>query len=237
MSNSVKIVPIPMLPWGMLNAFLLISGRDAILIDTGLPNSNRLLEKSLQRHGLDWSNIKLIILTHGHIDHAGSAVSLRKLTNAPIVAHEGDLSYFRGGLPTFKTTGLFSKVFKSTGLIQKPYAYFTPDVILTEELTIFEDTAISLRVLHTPGHTPGSISILFDDGKVLAGDLLSSGILLGGIAFKGLPKQPPFEEDSSLVARSLELLLEQNCTKFYLGHGGPLSADKIRKHIAFLKTD
>ena len=94
---------------------------------------------------------------------------------------------------------------------------------------------MSFAVLHTPGHTPGSISVLIDDVQVIAGDLAASGIFLGGIALKNRPKQPPFEEDPQQVAKSLAALLSLGCTRFYLGHGGPLGADKIRKHVAFLE--
>jgi glyoxylase-like metal-dependent hydrolase (beta-lactamase superfamily II) len=82
----------------------------------------------------------------------------------------------------------------------------------------------------------GSISVLIDDGRVIAGDLVSSGIMLGGIMFKDKPKQPPFEESPLLVAQSLRLLLAEGSSLFHLGHGGPLGPKPICKHIARLQA-
>ncbi|MCW1932754.1 MBL fold metallo-hydrolase [Pararhodobacter zhoushanensis] len=70
---------------------------------------------------------------------------------------------------------------------------------------------------------------------MIAGDLLASGILLGGIALRGRPKSPPFEEDRAAVAASLRRLLAMGCETFYLGHGGPLPAAAVRRHIERLR--
>ena len=236
MPDNTIVETIRMLPFGMLNAFLLIRGSNAILVDTGLPNSASMVKKALQKNGLDWSNIRMIVLTHGHIDHAGSAVQLGELTAAPLVGHAGDLPYFQGARPVLRPTGPFGWLFHKTGAIQSPFAYFSPDIVLSTDLPDLTEMGIPARILHTPGHTPGSISVLIEDGRVIAGDLAASGILLGGIWLKDKPKQPPFEESASLAADSLRMLLAQGCTHFYLGHGGPLEADAIRKHIVRLET-
>jgi len=234
MPDKTLVETIRMLPFGMLNAFLLIRGSDAVLVDTGLPNSASLVRKALQKNGLDWSNIRMIILTHAHIDHAGSAVQLRELTSAPLVGHKADIPYYQGARPVLRPTGPFGRVFHKTGAIQRPFAYFTPDIVLSTDMPDLTKLGMPARILHTPGHTPGSISVLIDDGRVIAGDLAASGILLGGIMLKDRPKQPPFEESPAVVAESLRLLLAEGCTLFHLGHGGPLGADAIRRHIAGL---
>jgi glyoxylase-like metal-dependent hydrolase (beta-lactamase superfamily II) len=98
-----------------------------------------------------------------------------------------------------------------------------------------EDRGFPLKIIHTPGHTPGSVSVLMENNRVIAGDLAASGVLLGGIALRSEPKQPPFEEDTKAVAISLELLLQRGCKTFYLGHGGPLNADRINEHVSALR--
>lgn len=229
--TNPRIETIPMLPFGMLNAFLLIKGDSAILVDTGLPNSARRVEKALKKNGLGWSNLRLIVLTHAHIDHAGSAADLRDLSAAPIIAHEAELAYCQGRTPIFLPTRWFGRLFRMTGAIQRPFRYFTPDLIVSGDGHDLSDYGISARLLFTPGHTPGSLSLLLEDGGVLAGDLAASGILLGGIARKNRPIQPPFEETPRQVAASLRLLLSLGCTRFFLGHGGPLTAREIDRHI------
>lgn len=235
MTRKTTVEVVQMLPLGMLNAFLIINGSNVILVDTGLPNSEGKVEKSLKKNGLGWSNVRAIVLTHAHIDHVGSAKQIQSLTAAPIIAHTGDLPYLQGGRPLLRPTGPFGQLFEKTGAIEKPFASFLPDLIFSSESLDLTEFGAPARIMHTPGHTPGSISVLIDDVQVIAGDLAASGIFLGGIALKNRPKQPPFEEDPQQVAKSLAALLSLGCTRFYLGHGGPLGADKIRKHVAFLE--
>lgn len=234
--TKTRVETIRMLPFGMLNAFLLITGRNAVLVDTGLPNSEKLVERALSRNGLDWSSLRLIVLTHAHIDHAGSADRLRELTSAPIMAHEGDIPYLKGASPILQPTGPFGRLFRMTGAIERPFRYLAPDLTLSTEISDLSEFGVPAHVLHTPGHTPGSISVRLAGGKVIAGDLAASGILLGGIALTDRPKAPPFEESPVEVAASLKRLLADGCKQFYLGHGGPLDALQIGKHIRSMDT-
>lgn len=88
-------------------------------------------------------------------------------------------------------------------------------------------------VLHTPGHTAGSVSALLPNGDVLAGDLVSGGVtFLGGIARLGHARKPPFEDDPVTVRRSLIQLLDRGASRLYVGHGGPLTAVAVRNYIA-----
>ncbi|UOA28223.1 MBL fold metallo-hydrolase [Pseudosulfitobacter sp. DSM 107133] len=233
--TKTYIEPIAMLPFGMLNAFLLVQDQKAVLVDTGLPKAANHVAKALKKHGLNWAHIKLIVLTHGHIDHAGSAVSLRALTGAPVLAHAGDLPYFEGKAPVLHPTGMFGRLFFKTGAIQQPFDYFTPDHVMTDDALDLAPFGFDARILRTPGHTPGSVSVLLNDRRVIAGDLAASGILLGGIALRSCPKQPPFEEAPKTVAASLERLVSLGYEQFYLGHGGPLASSMIEKHIRFLR--
>ncbi|WP_373050090.1 MBL fold metallo-hydrolase [Thalassovita aquimarina] len=230
-----KIVPVEMLPLGMLNAFLVVENGRAMLVDTGLPRSASKVKAALERHGLTLSDLRLIVVTHAHIDHAGSAEQLRALSGAPILAHQDEVDYCAGKPPLLRPSGLFGRLFQKSGVIERRFEYFTPDHVMTEAETGLQDFGFDSQVLHTPGHTPGSLSVLLPDGNILAGDLAASGILLGGIALKNRPKSPPFEEAPKQTARSLERLLARGGKRFYLGHGGPLSAQRIRAHAAKLK--
>jgi hydroxyacylglutathione hydrolase len=82
-------------------------------------------------------------------------------------------------------------------------------------------------VRHTGGHTPGSISVELSSQDALVGDLIASGILLGGIALTGRAMRPPFEDDPLTVANELERLVREGAKRFYMGHGGPLEAAEI----------
>ncbi len=85
-------------------------------------------------------------------------------------------------------------------------------------------------VFCTPGHTKGSISDALSDTQVLVGDLVSSGILMGGIALRGRAKPPPFEEDRGAVLTSLQQLVSQGFENFFLGHSGPMSSREVKDY-------
>ena len=82
---QAQIITIPILPFGMVNAHLIRSQAGCVLIDTGIPGSENKIGKALTEHGLTFRDIKLIVVTHAHTDHAGSAARVRELSGAPIL--------------------------------------------------------------------------------------------------------------------------------------------------------
>lgn len=222
---------------GMVNAFVLASSDGCIVVDAGLPGTEGRIAAALARCGYKLSDVGLIIITHGHIDHAGNAERLRKFSGAPILLHRDEAKYCsRDTEMNFCSTGLVGNFMLKARIIQQPYAGFQADIELSgnDEFDL-SSFGIAGRVYATPGHTGGSVSVALDDGQVFAGDLVSSGILLGGIMLKGRPKRPPFEENPMMVANSLESLINAGARKFHLGHGGPISAETVRRHVANLR--
>lgn len=237
MSKIINIHTIEILPFGMINAFLVCSDDGNILIDAGLPRTEAKIENKLRQLSLKFEDIDLIVITHAHIDHAGNAALLRRLTGAPIIGHEGDLDYYlRKKKMTFCPTGGFGKLFLKTGALTANYEDFMPDILMKEtDILDLTDYGFDGSVIPTPGHTEGSISVLMQGDYAFVGDLISSGILLGGIMMKGRAKRPPFEDDPQQVADELEKILDQNYGKFYMGHGGPLPHDEVARHVKNLR--
>ena len=169
----------------------------------------------LARHGLSFRDIRLIVVTHAHTDHAGSAARLRALSGAPILAHEDDADVYSRRVPmTFCPTGRVGRLFLRTPLPHQPYEGFEPDIMMRDGETVnLLDFGVDGVVRHTGGHTPGSIAIELSSQDALVGDLVASGILIGGIAFTGRAIRPPFEDDPHEVARELERIV----------HRGPLA--------------
>jgi len=237
MINKTTIHKIAIFPFGMINAFLLANSQGCILIDTGLPGSEQNIEDALNKLNLTFTDIKLIIITHAHIDHAGSAAKVKLLSGAPVVAHQGDLPHYKGEKKMhFCSTGWFGWLFSKTGAIQKPYDQFEPDILLSSKDTLsLNDYGIEGDVISTPGHTEGSISVVFDNDKAVVGDLISSGILLGGIARTNIAKRPPFEDNPLQVGQELQSIADKGATTFFMGHGGPLPQKEVLRHIDNLK--
>ncbi len=236
--KNTRIIRISVLPFGMVNCHLLIGAHGCVLVDAGLPGSEHKIKRALKHHGLGWHDVRCIVITHAHVDHAGSAARIRTLSGAPIVAHAGDLEYYLQQKPMrFCSTGWFGRLFLRMGLILQPYTPFTPDVLLqTGETLALSAYGLDGRVIHTPGHTAGSLSVQLASGDVMVGDLLASGILLGGIVRTGQAIRPPFEDDPHAVADALQSMVDGGMQRFYMGHGGPLPAQEVVRHTHVLRN-
>lgn len=236
--ENVNIIPIPILPLNMVNAHLVIGKGGAILVDTGLPGSENKIDRILVQQNLSWKDIKLIVLTHAHVDHAGAAAGVREICGAPILAHEGDIDFYTGRKHmTFCTTGWVGRVFVKTRFPHTPYTAFHPDILLrNDEVLSLKEYGVEGKVRHTAGHTAGSIVVELSSGDALVGDLIAAGVLIGGVAFNSFPTRPPFEDDPLVVASQLERIIESGGERFYMGHGGPLAKDKVCLHARKLKS-
>jgi hydroxyacylglutathione hydrolase len=234
--SAPEIVRIPIFPFSIVNAYLIKSPSGRILVDAGIPGSERRIERTLLRHGLSFQDIKLIVVTHAHTDHAGSAARLRQLSDAPILAHRDDVDFYTRRRPmTYCPTGRVGRLFFKTPLPHQPYDPFEPDILMRDDDRVnLADFGVEGCVRHTGGHTPGSIAIELSSQDVLVGDLLASGILIGGIVFKHHAIRPPFEDDPQTVARELERMVGEGAKRFYMGHGGPLAAAEVLRHTKSL---
>lgn len=232
-----EIIRIPILPFNMVNAHLIKSDGGVVLVDTGIPGSERKIEGVLRQYGLSFPDIKLIVVTHAHTDHAGSAARIRQLSGAPILAHKDDADYYSRRLTmTYCTTGLVGRLFAKTPVPHEPYEAFVPDILMQNSDSIdLAKYGVGGTVRHTAGHTPGSVAVELQSGDALVGDLVASGILIGGIAFTGKAIRPPFEDDPQTVSQELERLLGAGFKRFHMGHGGPLDAQEIARHARSLK--
>lgn len=105
---------------------------------------------------------------------------------------------------TYCTTSWVGRLFVKTPVPHEPYVGFAPDLLMKDAETIsLKDFGVDGIVRHTAGHTPGSIGVELASQDALVGDLVASGILIGGIAFNGRAIRPPFEDDPQTVAREL----------------------------------
>lgn len=231
------IVPIPILPFGMVNAFAVLAEGHTLLVDAGLPGSAGRFDAALRAHGRSLRDVDGIVITHAHVDHAGGAAELQEASGAPLIAHAAELPFLTGGEPMhFCSTGWFGSLFLMSGAPREPITPVDVDVVLEGDAALdLGRWGLDGRVRHAGGHTPGSLAVSLGGGDTLAGDLLASGLLLGGIALRGRPKRPPFEEDPGGVAEALEALVEEGGERFHLGHGGPVDAAAVRRHVKRLR--
>jgi glyoxylase-like metal-dependent hydrolase (beta-lactamase superfamily II) len=147
------------LPVGVLGCNCSILGdeatREAIVVDPGDDVSD--ITAILDRHQL---TVKMIVITHAHIDHIGGAEKLRAHTGAPVYMHEADKMLSDNLAVQAKWLGMETP--KDPG-IDNP----------AREGDVIRAGAVEAHVLHTPGHTPGSISLYLPvEKKLIAGDTL-----------------------------------------------------------------
>ncbi|RMI31236.1 MBL fold metallo-hydrolase [Nocardia stercoris] len=223
--QSVTVIPLPVLGRRNVNTFLLC-GERTVLVDTGTPGSGPKILARIEAQGLRPRDLAAIVVTHGHIDHFGSAAFLHEATKAPIIAHAGDLETYAQGRVTgpLPPTGPFGWLFRKTPLPHAHTQPFVPHVVLDAPAAL-HDYGVAAQILPTPGHTPGSISVLTDAGALIAGDLIA-GRFLGLLA---APADPPFHDDPARNLASLNAMLDRDPTTLYVGHGAALDAARVRR--------
>ncbi|MFJ6793582.1 MBL fold metallo-hydrolase [Streptomyces sp. NPDC091268] len=226
---ATKVVPIPVMGRHSINAHLLL-GRRPVLVDAGVPGSGRRILEQIAAHGVDPGDLSLIVITHGHIDHFGSAAELRRLTGAPVAAHIADLGPYRDGRARspYLPTGPMGRLMARSRKLHVRAEALEPDVLVRGE-TDLNDFGIAARIMPTPGHTAGSVSVLTDAGDLVAGDLLANSFM--GL-IPGRPANPPFHDDPMANLDSLRRMLDLDPTRLHVGHGTPLDPDRVRSWAA-----
>ena len=209
-------------------AYVLVGVR-AVLVDTGCAGEEERILRGMRRFNLDPQRIALLLHTHGHTDHAGSTRALQSRLRVPAAVHSADALKMRAGdsgpLVPLRLSSRILSLF-----LDPRFPAVEPDVLVEEGYSLAE-FGLPATVLHTPGHTPGSISILFEDGRAIAGDLMMGGSL-GGAFHPDNPGYHYYAEDLTELRRSIRKLLDRGAKTIYLGHGGPLEASRVRERFS-----
>lgn len=194
------------------NAYIAL-GEKMVVVDTGMPGSGPKIVDFIQRIlKEDVHNVSTIILTHQHIDHAGSALWLKNATGAKIAIHEEDADYVSGRRKPLRPKGATGAIFS----LFSPFfrlRTFEPDMLLKDG-----DSVDGFYIMHVPGHTPGSIAV-FDSGRMFAfsGDIVSRRSSRVEFA------PSTFNHDGELMRRSYVRLVSRDFEQLYPGHGDPVS--------------
>ena len=209
------------------NVYVLINGQELLLVDTGMPRSTKKIVNYIRTMGRQPSNVSTILLTHCHMDHVGSAYELKKLTGAKVAVHEEDAAFAAGKESPPRPKGIVGILFKTATVFCK-FKPVQPDIILKEN-----DRVDGLTVIHTPGHTPGSISLNDSERSVLfVGDTLRF--------IRGKLSGPPerFTLDLQQTKQSIEKISKLDFDTMLSGHGVPLkpkASDKVREFQSSMK--
>lgn len=176
------------------NYWVISAGRSRLLVDLGWPGMMGALRANLARMDIPLAEIRYALATHYHIDHAGLGQEL-KLAGVPLLVADVQVR----AIPRMKT---WVKP-------QDRYTEITPHdnvvIACAESRALFKRIGIDGELLHTPGHSDDSVSLLLDDGSVFTGDLTWPDAIS--------------VEDATVVAASWQLLHARGARMVYPGHG------------------
>jgi glyoxylase-like metal-dependent hydrolase (beta-lactamase superfamily II) len=214
---------------------------DFVLIDTGMPKSADEIKEMVEERFGKGAIPKAIVLTHGHFDHVGSVAELLEEWNIPVYAHELEIPYLTGkqdyppGDPNVDS-GLVAKMspmFPNHGIDISAHVH-----VLPEDGTVPNMPA--WKWIHTPGHTPGHISLFREhDRMLIAGDAFVTvkqeslyKVMTQTQEISGPPKyyttdwEAAFESVKKLEALKPEIAVT--------GHGLPMSGAELSENLHYL---
>lgn len=209
---------------GIVNCFV-IDDNGLTLVDTGLPDSKEKIFKALADIGKKGSDIKQIILTHLHKDHAGSAAKLQTQFNIPVYAHAIDAALLKRGIgvrePMIRTPGFISWMVVNVLMRDKNSNIEPVNPIIELEHDQILPILSGARVIHSPGHSAGHIALLLEkEGLLIAGDICAN---VAGLAFS------PLYEDVDLGKETLKKVSRYHFDKACFGHGNPVNENANKK--------
>jgi glyoxylase-like metal-dependent hydrolase (beta-lactamase superfamily II) len=207
---------------GMSLAYLIESAHGLTLIDAGSPGKEEKVLRLMADIGRD--DLRLIFITHAHLDHYGSAAAIRRQSGAQIAVHQDDAEVMAQGATILGEA-------RGRGRILPPflglYERFRgpeptrPDLILRDGDRL-DDFGLDGRLLHTPGHTRGSSCLIVKEEIAFVGDLITNN---------GRPRlQRLYAQDWDSLTVSFERLRGLDPTVVFPGHGRrPISNSQLQK--------
>lgn len=197
-----------------------------ILVDAGSPGEHRAILRQIK------GDLALIFLTHAHFDHVGSAKAIGTATGAPIAIHGADAADLVEGvtrLGAVRGRGHIGRVLlplAETILRPQPTR---PDLLLDDGDTL-SALGLDATLIHTPGHTPGSSTLLLAGELAFVGDLLTT---TGAAHAQGM-----YASDWSQIQPSIRRVADRNPRLVYCGHGKkPASGHDLTQLLSTQPTD
>ncbi len=224
---EINIFPIPL----GFDCCYIIKDQGVIMIDGGAPKKSKYFIKGIKKLAIKPEDINLIVITHGHWDHIGSVKAIKDITGAKIAMHYNEKDWLEKSLkPMPPGVTPWGRIFYTIMKLFAPLINIPAtevDIVLGDEGLSLAEYGISGKVVYTPGHSSGSVSVLLETGDVFVGDLAMNKFPL-----RFSPGLPILAEDFHQVKKSWKLLLDQGTKTIYPAHGKPFPADVIRKVLA-----
>jgi hydroxyacylglutathione hydrolase len=219
--------------FGHANVFFIRTEDGQILVDAGMPGDPETLDEVFATAGVEPSSIRLIVVTHGHMDHMGLTAYAKEITGAKVLSHRslsGRLA--RGEIEDSVAQNMMGRFINFMAGIQEmtggaDIEGVAPDILVDDRFDVSE-YGISGKIIHTPGHSQGSLSIVLDNGETLIGDMVRD---------EGDGKIGPgmFYEDKEALIASLEEVALLESRTIFLSHGNTIDNTDLNHAIATLQ--
>jgi hydroxyacylglutathione hydrolase len=208
------------------NCYLLL-GDKPVLVDTGAPGDLKRLLGVLKVHEVDPKDLALIVLTHGHSDHAGCAAELRRRSGAQVALHVGDAGLARQGRNgVLAVRDMLGRILRP--FVDEEFEAFEPDLIFRDGFSL-EPHGVKGQVIATPGHTAGSASVVLASGEAIIGD-----VLRGSLVMPNKARHHYFCNDPESNLRSIVRLAREGLLRCHPGVFGSFPGSELGN---FLRTD
>jgi glyoxylase-like metal-dependent hydrolase (beta-lactamase superfamily II) len=204
------------------NAYLVKRDDGITVVDTGLPGNAGKIIDYVQSIGCQASDIKTIVLTHSDMDHSGSVARLKEETKARVAIHEADAPRLSGEKEPKAVKGVLGLLLRAMAAVMR-FKRMKADVLLKDS-----DIVDRLTVIHTPGHTDGSICLYLPGRALFVGDAL----LTDDERMLSLPRRS-MSTDLDQAKESIKKVSELEYSVLLPGHGPPIerNASAITKEF------
>lgn len=208
-----------------------VKGRKTVIVDTGLPGNAHVIINALERNGIRENDVSLILITHSHSDHFGSAHELKEMLQVPVAVGRADAKYLTEGndapiVPCSPEGYDLLRMIQAQGHTNDGLPLPVQPDILIESNTDLSKYGVNAEALLTPGHTSGSLSVVIKGGNCAIGDLLV------GMPPLNMPELPVFAEDMDAVVASLKKVLKYDSAWLCPAHGNRIETAEARKKFA-----
>lgn len=209
------------------NFYLVRAEDEFVMVDAGYPRYWPQVEAAIRELGRPLTALAGVIVTHHHVDHAGTAEQARVRAGARVFVHEADAAKVVGETASHPPQGFYRQAWRLTMLryllhtVRVGGAGYVPvsdpDMIREDEAVL--DLPGSPRVIYTPGHTAGHCAVLLEDrGVLFTGDAIQHFDYASGDTRLQLHR---FNEDREMARRSLDRLADVDAELVLFGHGDP----------------
>jgi hydroxyacylglutathione hydrolase len=224
-SDTLRVT---LLSSGGANVYIVDRNDKRIMIDSGNPGDELVFENMMQEQGIAPDSIDYLILTHAHLDHAGTAAHFQEKWGIPVIGGSGDQPMLdREGQADICPTSLLAELIRWMGKGRR-YRSLQLDIPIEDNGEFdMAELGINGKILPLPGHTEGSLVITFDD-QVFVGDLIR-----GSLTGAEEPATHFFMCDlADNRARIGELLSKPELQRWHPGHMGSFDVDAVRTYLA-----